>query len=214
MARVTKIASRSTVVHRDVGQNGEVAAGGGVGSADAVKHDASTGGDHGERVAPVPSGAELARVQQQPRLWQAASKSHKLPKVPKNPSDAEIVDFLHSAATAVPPNIASFVLAQLIVVALPEEAFFRGYVQTGLTDLAKRRVRMLGAELAPGAWILQGVLFALLHFIVDPHPSRLAVFFPGLLFGWVRAWRGGIGAAMALHAMSNLYSEILARSWL
>jgi membrane protease YdiL (CAAX protease family) len=35
-----------------------------------------------------------------------------------------------------------------------------------------------------------------------------------LLFGWVRAWRGGVGAAIALHAMSNLYSEILARSWL
>jgi membrane protease YdiL (CAAX protease family) len=40
------------------------------------------------------------------------------------------------------------------------------------------------------------------------------VFFPALLFGWVRAWRGGIGAALALHASSNLYSEILARSWL
>ncbi len=86
-----------------------------------------------------------------------------------------------------PPNATSFVLAQLIVVALPEEAFFRGYLQT---------------------------LFAAIHFIVDPHPARLAVFFPALLFGWTRGWRGGIGAALALHAMSNLYSEILTRSWL
>lgn len=117
-------------------------------------------------------------------------------------------------ALQLPPNVASFALAQLIVVALPEEAFFRGYVQTGLTDLSTRRIRALGAELAPGAWVLQAALFAAVHFIVEPHPSRLAVFFPALLFGWVRAWRGGIGAAMALHAMSNLYSEILARSWL
>ena len=79
---------------------------------------------------------------------------------------------------------------------------------------AKRRVSVLGVELAPGAWLLQAALFALVHFLVEPHPARLAVFFPGLLFGWLRARRGGVGAAIALHAMSNLYSEILARSWL
>ena len=117
-------------------------------------------------------------------------------------------------ALALPPNVTSFVLAQLIVVALPEEAFFRGYVQTSLSDVEKRRVHFVGAELAPVAWLVQAILFAGIHFIVEPQPARLAVFFPALLFGWVRAWRGGIGAALALHAMSNLYSEILARSWL
>jgi membrane protease YdiL (CAAX protease family) len=115
---------------------------------------------------------------------------------------------------AFPPRIASFVLAQLIVIALPEEAFFRGYLQTALTDLTAKRQRVLGVELALGPWVLQAVLFAAVHFMVEPHPARLAVFFPALLFGWTRAWRGGIGAAVALHAMSNLYSEILARSWL
>jgi membrane protease YdiL (CAAX protease family) len=119
-----------------------------------------------------------------------------------------------SFALRLPPNFASLALAQVVVVALPEEAFFRGYLQTGLTDLTTRRIRLLGAELAPGAWTLQAVLFAAVHFVVEPHAARLAVFFPALLFGWVRAWRGGIGAALALHAMSNLYSEILARSWL
>jgi len=113
-----------------------------------------------------------------------------------------------------PPNVPSFVMAQLIVVALPEEAFFRGYLQTALGDLEKKRTRVLGVELAPGAWVLQAILFATVHFIVEPHPARLAVFFPALLFGWTRGWRGGIGAALALHALSNLYSEILARSWL
>jgi membrane protease YdiL (CAAX protease family) len=119
-----------------------------------------------------------------------------------------------SFSLALPPDVVNVVLAQLLVVALPEEAFFRGYVQTSLTDLAKARVRILGVELAPSAWLLQAAMFALVHLVVEPHPARLAVFFPGLLFGWVRAWRGGIGAAIAVHAMSNLYSEILARSWL
>ncbi len=113
-----------------------------------------------------------------------------------------------------PPNATSFVLAQLIVVGLPEEAFFRGYLQTALSDLEERRLNVLGVKLAPRAWVFQAILFAAIHFIVDPQPARLAVFFPALLFGWTRGWRGGIGAALALHAMSNLYSEILARSWL
>ncbi len=115
---------------------------------------------------------------------------------------------------SLPPDLAEVVMAQVVVVALPEEAFFRGYLQTSLTDLNERRVRLVGAELSLEAWLLQAALFALLHFAVEPHAARLAVFFPGLLFGWLRAWRGGIGAAIALHAMSNLYSEILARSWL
>ena len=113
-----------------------------------------------------------------------------------------------------PPDLVNMVLAQLIVVALPEEAFFRGYVQTSLTDAESGRVRLLGVSLAPRAWLAQAALFALVHVLSEPHPARLAVFFPALLFGWMRAWRGGIGAALALHAMSNLYSEILARSWL
>ncbi len=113
-----------------------------------------------------------------------------------------------------PPELANLALAQLVVVALPEEAFFRGYLQTALSDTEQRRIRILGVELAPAAWVAQAALFAIVHLIVEPHPARLAVFFPGLLFGWVRTWRGGIGAGLALHAMSNLYSEILSRSWL
>lgn len=113
-----------------------------------------------------------------------------------------------------PPDAIGVALGQAVVVALPEEAFFRGYLQTALRDLERRRWRILGVEVAPAAWLLQAALFAGIHFLVAAHPVRLAVFFPALLFGWARAWRGGIGAALALHATSNLYSEILRRSWL
>ncbi len=113
-----------------------------------------------------------------------------------------------------PADVSGFAMAQLIVVALPEEAFFRGYLQTALSDLETNRLRVIGVLLAPGAIVLQAILFAAIHFAVEPNPARLAVFFPALLFGWTRAWRGGIGAALTLHAMSNLYSEILVRSWL
>lgn len=112
-----------------------------------------------------------------------------------------------------PDEIVAFALTQLVVVALPEEAFFRGYVQTRLTDLWPTERSWLGAKLGLRPLLLQAALFALIHFASIPHPARLAVFFPALLFGWVRAWRGGIGAAMLLHALSNVLAHVLEEGW-
>lgn len=113
-----------------------------------------------------------------------------------------------------PDNIWEVVLGQLIVAALPEEAFFRGYIQTRLSDTWTRKTRLLGTEVSLPALVAQAVLFALVHFAVDADPARLAVFFPGLLFGWIRARRGGIGAAIVFHAACNVYAELLTRGWL
>lgn len=113
-----------------------------------------------------------------------------------------------------PEDPLGYLLGQLLVVGLPEEALFRGYFQGRLADGWPGTRRLLGVALSPGAWLGQAALFALLHFAVDPNPVRLAVFFPGLAFGWLRAWRGGIGAAIVFHALSNLLSDILVRGWL
>lgn len=112
------------------------------------------------------------------------------------------------------PDLVSFALTQLVVVALPEEALFRGYFQTRLTDAFPKTRRFLGADVSIVALVVQAALFALVHFVVDFSPARLGVFFPGLLFGWLRAWRGGIGAAILLHALSNVYADLLVRGWL
>jgi membrane protease YdiL (CAAX protease family) len=39
---------------------------------------------------------------------------------------------------------------------------------------------------------------------VTLQPWRLATFFPGLLFGWLRARTGGVVAPAVAHALSNL----------
>jgi membrane protease YdiL (CAAX protease family) len=114
-----------------------------------------------------------------------------------------------------PPNEpVDFLLTHLIAIALPEEALFRGYFQTRLGDLFTRRVRLLGAELSPWALLCQAALFALLHFLVGFSPARMAVFFPGLLFGWIRARRSGIGASVWFHALCNVLAELLTRGYL
>ncbi len=113
-----------------------------------------------------------------------------------------------------PPEFGSFVLSQFVLVGLPEEALFRGYVQTRLGDHFVTTRRVLGAELSVPAWILAAALFALVHLATEPSVEKLAVFFPGLLFGWLRARRGGIGAAIVFHAASNILAEILITGWL
>jgi membrane protease YdiL (CAAX protease family) len=112
-----------------------------------------------------------------------------------------------------PEALPSYFLTQLLVVALPEEALFRGYFQGRSSDAFEGRTVILGASLSPVAWIVQALLFALLHLATDLRAARLAVFFPGLLFGWLRERRGGIGAALVLHALCNLLADVLARSW-
>ncbi len=107
-----------------------------------------------------------------------------------------------------------FAVTHLVAIALPEEALFRGYFQTRLSDLFAARVRLFGAEISPAALVFQSALFAFLHFLVGFAPGRLAVFFPGLLFGWLRARRGGIGAAVWFHAMCNILAELLTRGYL
>lgn len=120
----------------------------------------------------------------------------------------------HPFAWRWPPDFGSFVLSQLVLVGLPEEALFRGYVQTRLSDHFFTRRKILGAELSVGAWILQAALFALVHLATGLDPQKLATFFPGLLFGWLRARRGGIGAAIVMHAASNVLAEVLVTGWL
>jgi hypothetical protein len=111
-----------------------------------------------------------------------------------------------------PPDFAEMALAQIVAVALPEEFFFRGYLQTRLAEGWPATRRLLGAPVGR-ALVASAALFAVGHVLVDGNPIRLAVFFPGLVFGWMRARTGSILAGTLFHAMCNLYSEVLHRSF-
>lgn len=112
----------------------------------------------------------------------------------------------------VPPSIFDEVAGQLVVIALPEEAFFRGFLQTSLDRVWPPRWRIFGADLGPGL-LVAAAIFAVGHLLTIRHPARLAVFFPALLFGWLRARTGGIGAPLLFHAACNLFSAALMRGY-
>lgn len=104
------------------------------------------------------------------------------------------------------------VFGQLVIIALPEEAFYRGYLQSRLDDALPGRVKIFGASVGP-ALIVSSVIFALGHFATIREPARLAVFFPSLVFGWLRARTGGIGASVVFHASCNVFSELLGKGY-
>ena len=101
---------------------------------------------------------------------------------------------------------------QVIVIALPEEAFYRGYLQSRLDWAFRPRWRIGGAEIGPGL-LVASAIFALGHLATVPAPVRLAVFFPSLVFGWLRARTRGIGAGVMFHAMCNLFSQALGQGY-
>jgi len=111
-----------------------------------------------------------------------------------------------------PPSLFDEIAGQFVVIALPEEAFFRGYLQTSLDRAWPPRWRILGADLGPG-WLLASLIFAVGHYLTIRHPARLAVFFPALVFGWLRQRTRGIGAPVLFHAACNLFSAALGRGY-
>jgi uncharacterized protein len=106
-----------------------------------------------------------------------------------------------------PPRFAEWVIDQVFVVALPEEFFYRGYMQTRLRDAWPGGRKVLGARLGPAFWVT-AVLFALGHLAIF-QVWRLSVFFPALLFGWMRERTGTVLGAALFHAACNLYIRFL-----
>ena len=86
-------------------------------------------------------------------------------------------------------------------VALSEEFFYRGY----LTLRFEEKLRPVPAAL------LAAALFALGH-LLTPLPFRLAVFFPALLFAFLRNRTGTIAGAALCHFLCNVWLLVLVSS--
>jgi uncharacterized protein len=101
-----------------------------------------------------------------------------------------------------------FCAVQLVVVALPEELFFRGC----LLELLERRFppkrRWLGGGVGL-ALLLSSLAFAVIHLPKDGDPRALATFFPGMVFGWMRSATRSILGPVVAHASSNILIRVL-----
>ena len=105
-------------------------------------------------------------------------------------------------------DFAEFCLVQLVVVALPEELFFRGFLLKLLEERWPPKRRILGGGVGL-ALVLSAAAFALIHLPKDGDPRALATFFPGLMFGWMRSATGSILASTVTHGASNILIRLL-----
>ena len=87
------------------------------------------------------------------------------------------------------PSLAAYLL---LLTALPEEVFFRGYLYDAFEEAGWPPV------------VSTALLFALAHIIIFPSPYRALTFFPGLVFGWGRKTSGAIFIPVAVHFIYNL----------
>ncbi len=109
--------------------------------------------------------------------------------------------------------ILNLILIQFLLVALPEEVFYRGYLQTRLEQLFPKQTKVLGVNVSVMSLLLTSLIFAVGHYVTIPSPHRLAVFFPSLLFGWMRKASGGILAPLIFHALCNLVAEFASMNY-
>lgn len=133
--------------------------------------------------------------------------------LPKLPFAAWLAPYTGGAALnwRLPDRFLELILAHLFAAALPEEVFYRGYMQGRLEQAWPATARLAGVPFGKAA-LVTAALFALGH-LVEPAPWRLGTFFPGLLFGWLRARSGTILPGVIVHASSNVFMKILEASF-
>lgn len=103
---------------------------------------------------------------------------------------------------------AQLLATHVLGVALPEELFWRGYVQPVLQGRWPSQRRVFGLPLGPAA-VVTCALFALGHVVGGANLMGLATFLPALLFAGLRNLRGNLVAAVLLHAACNLAAAAL-----
>ncbi len=92
---------------------------------------------------------------------------------------------------------ASMAAHHLLLVAFPEEVFFRGYLYDAFEEAGREPVLPVA------------LLFAAGHVAISPSPFRLLTFFPALLLGWGRKRSGNVYVPAAVHFLYNLLPSLI-----
>jgi CAAX protease family protein len=82
-----------------------------------------------------------------------------------------------------------------------------GYCKSSSSKVGIVLGTSVGIALPAGA-----TLFALHHFVISPIPQVLLVFFPALLFGWLRETTGSLPAPGLFHAACNVFAVLLTKA--
>ena len=99
----------------------------------------------------------------------------------------------------------SWILYQFMYIALAEEVFFRGYVQSNILRLTRP---IMGRWPRRWQWMsisLSAVCFAVAHIIIQGHIGSALTFLPGLVLGWLFIRTRSLWAPILFHGLANAF---------
>lgn len=108
-----------------------------------------------------------------------------------------------SFAPSLQVNIVLLTINILLFVGIPEEYFFRGYLQSELNKILGRKIKFLSAKVGPGLFIT-AIVFTLSHILVQMDWSKASLIFLSLILGWLREKTESILASVGLHTFANI----------
>ena len=110
----------------------------------------------------------------------------------------------------------TWLLYQFLYVAVSEEVFFRGYVQTnvrsmlGIRDVSDETSRAT-REAVP--ILVSAACFALAHVVVQAQIVSILTFLPGLLLAWLFVRTRSLLASILFHGLANVSYGIMAMAF-
>jgi membrane protease YdiL (CAAX protease family) len=113
---------------------------------------------------------------------------------------------------SLPPSIHYEIITQIFVVALPEELFYRGFLQSSFLKIWPNRIMLYGFPLGR-AVLLTNLIFAIGHVVSSMQIIGLLTFFPGLIFSYLTFKNNSLLSAILFHATCNIVSQILYASF-
>ena len=121
---------------------------------------------------------------------------------------AELAPFIfdwkpHHFKGVVPDQLWMIALYHFFFVAIPEEFFYRGYIQTRFNEICHQNWTVFGVKMGPSA-LWTGLLFSFGHSIVLFQWWHFAIFFPSLIFSWMREKSSSVLPGAMFHACCNI----------
>ncbi len=100
-------------------------------------------------------------------------------------------------------SLALLTVNMFLFVGLPEEFFFRGYLQSELNYIFGKKFNFLSVKFGPGLFIT-AIIFTLSHIFVQMDWSKASLIFISLILGWLREKSGSILASAGFHTLANV----------
>lgn len=104
----------------------------------------------------------------------------------------------------------SWLIYQFVYIAVAEEIFFRGYLQSNILSLLTIATKKKLAFLQFMSIIISAVVFAASHSLLLGNLISIITFFPGLILGWLFIKTKSLLAPILFHGLANVGYGLIA----